>query len=230
MSRKKTRILIAEDHTIVRQGLSALINRQPDMQVVGEAKDGKEAVEKTKELRPDLVLMDIAMKHMNGLEATARIKKNGLEATARIKKMTPEVKVLVLTMYENEEYIFQILRAGASGYLLKEAATTDLISAIKAVNKGESYLSPSISKKVIEDYIRRAELGEKAGINDILSNREREVLQLIAEGHTYDEIASILCISKKTVETHRANIMDKLNIHDKVGLVKYAIRKGLIKL
>jgi two-component system response regulator NreC len=219
MNRKKTKVLIAEDHTIVRQGLSALINRQPDMAVVGEAGDGKEAVEKTKALCPDVVLMDIAMKHMNGLEATARIK-----------KMAPEVKVLVLTMYENEEYIFQILRAGASGYLLKEAAMNDLISAIKAVKKGESYLSPSISKKVIEDYIRRAELGEKATINDILSDREREILQLIAEGHTYDDIASILCISKKTVETHRANIMDKLNIHDKVGLVKYAIRKGLIKL
>ncbi|MFB0505258.1 MAG: response regulator [Thermodesulfobacteriota bacterium] len=219
MNRQKTRVLIAEDHTIVRQGLSALINRQPDMQVVGEAQDGKEAVEKTKELCPDVVLMDIAMKHMNGLEATARIK-----------KMAPEVKVLVLTMYENEEYIFQILRAGASGYLLKEAPMTDLIAAIKAVNSGESYLSPSISKKVIEDYIRRAELGEKSRINGILSAREREILQLIAEGHTYEEIASILCISKKTVETHRANIMDKLNIHDKVGLVKYALRKGLIKL
>lgn len=219
MNRKKMTVLIAEDHTVVRQGLSALINRQPDMQVIGEAGDGKEAVEKTKELCPDVVLMDIAMKHMNGLEATARIK-----------KMAPEVKVLVLTMYENEEYIFQILRAGASGYLLKEAAMNDLISAIKAVKKGESYLSPSISKKVIEDYIRRAELGEKATINDILSDREREILQLIAEGHTYDDIASILCISKKTVETHRANIMDKLNIHDKVGLVKYAIRKGLITL
>lgn len=219
MNRQKTRVLIAEDHTIVRQGLSALINRQPDMRVVGEAQDGKEAVEKTKELCPDVVLMDIAMKHMNGLEATARIK-----------KMVPEVKVLVLTMYENEEYIFQILRVGASGYLLKEAPMTELVAAIKAVNKGESYLSPSISKKVIEDYIRRAEMGEKSGIDDILSDREREILQLIAEGHTYDGIASILCISKKTVETHRANIMEKLNIHDKVGLVKYAIRKGLIRL
>ncbi len=219
MSRKKIKILIAEDHTIVRQGLSALINRQPDMRVVGESGDGKEAVEKTKELCPDVVLMDIAMKHMNGLEATARIK-----------KIAPDVKVLVLTMYENEEYIFQILRAGASGYLLKDAEMDDLISAVKAVYGGESYLSPSISKKVINDYIRRAELAEKEGAGDILSDREREVLQLIAEGHTYDEIASILCISKKTVETHRANIMEKLNIHDKVGLVKYAIRKGLIKL
>lgn len=219
MNRKKITVLIAEDHTIVRQGLCALINRQPDMRVIGESGDGKEAVEKTKRLCPDVVLMDIAMKHMNGLEATARIK-----------KIAPEVKVLVLTMYESEEYIFQILRAGASGYLLKDAAMSDLISAIKAVHRGESYLSPSISKKVIDDYIRRAELGEKAGINDPLSDREREILQLIAEGHTYDEIASELCISKKTVETHRANIMDKLNIHDKVGLVKYAIRKGLIKV
>lgn len=219
MNRKKIKVLIAEDHTIVRQGLSVLINRQPDMQVVSEAENGKEAIEKTKELRPDVVLMDIAMKNMNGVEATARIK-----------KMAQEVKVLVLTMYDNEEYIFQILRSGASGYLLKDAAMTDLISAIRAVNRGESYLSPSISKKVIEDYIRRAEMGEKKGTNDVLSDREKEILQLIAEGHTYDQIASILCISKKTVETHRANIMDKLNIHDKVGLVKYAIRKGLIKL
>ncbi len=219
MNRKKIRILIAEDHTIVRQGLGALINRQPDMRVVGEAENGKEAIKKAKELCPDVILMDIAMKNINGVEATARIK-----------KMALPVKVLVLTMYDNEEYIFQILRSGASGYLLKDAAMTDLISAIKAVHRGESYLSPSISKKVIEDYTRRAELGEKKGIDDILSGREREILQLIAEGHSYEEIASILCISKKTVETHRANIMDKLNIHDKVGLVKYAIRKGLIKL
>ncbi len=189
------------------------------MRVVGEAENGKEAIKKAKELCPDVILMDIAMKNINGVEATARIK-----------KMALPVKVLVLTMYDNEEYIFQILRSGASGYLLKDAAMTDLISAIKAVHRGESYLSPSISKKVIEDYIRRAELGEKKGIDDILSGREREILQLIAEGHSYEEIASILCISKKTVETHRANIMDKLNIHDKVGLVKYAIRKGLIKL
>ena len=216
---KKIRLLIAEDHTIVRQGLSALLRSEPDIEVIGEASDGLEAVETANRLIPDIVLMDVGMRNLNGLDATRKIK-----------KLFPQMKVLVLTMYDNEECIFQILKAGASGYLIKDSAMTDLVSAIRAVHQGDSYLSPSISKKVIEEYIRRAELGEKKSVDDLLSDREREILQLIAEGHSIPHIASSLCISKKTVEAHKTHIMEKLNIHDKVGLIKYAIRMGLTKL
>jgi len=216
---KKIRVLIAEDHTIVRQGLSALLNSEPDMEVAGEASDGLEAVAMAEKVVPDVVLMDIAMRNLNGLEATRKIKKR-----------FPLMKVLALTMYDNEEWIFQILKAGASGYLIKDSAMTDLVSAIRAICRGDSYLSPSISRKVIEDYIRRAESGEKKSAEDLLSSREREILQLIGEGHSVPQIASHLCISKKTAEAHKNHIMEKLNIHDKVGLIKYAIRTGLTKL
>lgn len=215
---KKIRVLLAEDHTIVRQGLVALLRSEPEIEVVGEASDGAEAVELAQKLIPDIVLMDIAMKHLNGLEATRKIK-----------KLFPHIKVLVLTMYENEEWIFQILKAGASGYLIKDSAMTDLVSALRAVHQGDSYLSPSISKKVIDEYIRKAEVGEGGRLDDLLSDREREVLQLIAEGNSIPQIASLLCISKKTAEAHKNHIMEKLNIHDKVGLVKYAIRMGLTR-
>ncbi len=216
---KKIRVLLAEDHTIVRQGIAALLGTESDMEVVGEASNGLEAIELAKKLVPDLVLMDIGMRHLNGLEATREIK-----------KLFPSMKVLVLTMYDNEEWIFQILRAGASGYLIKDSAMNDLTSALRAVYQGDSYLSPSISKKVIEEYIQKAELGEKKGIEDLLSGREREILQLMAEGNSIPQISSLLCISKKTVEAHKTHIMEKLNIHDKVGLIKYAIRTGLTKL
>jgi two-component system response regulator NreC len=216
---KKIRVLLAEDHTIVRQGISALLRSEPDIEVAGEASDGLEAVELAKKLLPDVVLMDIAMRNLNGLEATRKIK-----------KLLPHTKVLVLTMYDNEEWIFQILKGGASGYLIKDSAMTDLTSAIRAVHQGDSYLSPSISKKVIDEYIRKAEMGEKSGLENLLSGREREILQLIAEGHSVPQIASLLCISKKTVEAHKNHIMEKLNIRDKVGLIKYAIRTGLTKL
>ena len=216
---KKIRVLIAEDHTIVRQGLSALLRSESDIEVVGEASDGLEATEMAKKLIPDVVLMDIAMRNLNGLDATRTIK-----------RLFPSMKVLVLTMYDNEEIIFQILKAGASGYLIKDSAMTDLVSALHAIDQGESYLSPSISKKVIEEYIRRAELGERVTTNDLLSAREREILQLIAEGNSIPQIASHLCISKKTVEAHKAHIMEKLNIHDKAGLIKCAIRMGLTRL
>jgi len=216
---KKIRVLLAEDHTIVRQGISALLRSEPDIEVAGEAADGLEALELAKKLIPDVVLMDIAMRNLNGLEATRKIK-----------KLFPHTKVLVLTMYDNEEWIFQILKVGASGYLIKDSAMTELTSAIRAVHQGDSYLSPSISKKVIDEYIRKAEMGEKSGPEDVLSGREREILQLIAEGHSVPQIASLLCISKKTVEAHKNHIMEKLNIRDKVGLIKYAIRTGLTKL
>lgn len=219
MTLKKIRVLLAEDHTIVRQGICALLKSEPDLEVVGEASDGLEAIELAKKMIPDVVLMDIAMRNLNGLEATRKIK-----------KLFPHMKVLVLTMYENEEWIFQILKAGASGYLIKDSAMTDLTSAIRAIHQGDSYLSPSISKKVIDEYIRKAEIGEKNNVDDLLSNREREILQLIAEGDSVPKIASLLCISKKTVEAHKTHIMEKLNIRDKVGLIKYAIRTGLTKL
>jgi DNA-binding NarL/FixJ family response regulator len=215
---KKIRILLAEDHTIVRQGIAALLRAEGDMEVVGGASDGLEAIELAKKLIPDLVLMDIGMRHLNGLEATREIK-----------RLFPSMKVLVLTMYDDEEWIFQILKAGASGYLIKDSAMTDLTSALRAIYQGDSYLSPSISKKVIDEYIRKAELGEKRGVEDLLSCREREILQLMAEGNSIPQISSLLCISKKTVEAHKAHIMEKLNIHDKVGLIKYAIRTGLIR-
>jgi len=216
---QRIRVLIAEDHTIVRQGLSALLRGEADIEVVGEASDGAEATEMAKRLVPDVVLMDVAMKNLNGLDATRNIK-----------KLFPSTKVLVLTMYDNEEMIFQILKAGASGYLVKDSAMTDLVSAIRAIHQGDSYLSPSISKKVIEEYIRRAEQGETGSADDPLSGREREILQLMAEGNSIPQIADHLCISKKTVEAHKTHIMEKLKIHDKVGLIKYAIRTGLTKL
>ncbi|MCK5421600.1 MAG: response regulator transcription factor [Deltaproteobacteria bacterium] len=215
---KNIKVVIADDHTILRQGIKSLLDIQEGIEVMGEAKDGREAIKTIEELLPDVILMDIAMPGLNGLEATRRIKKK-----------FPKVKVVVLTMHANEEYIFQILNAGADGYLVKETAFQDLISAINAVHKGEAFMSPSISKKVMTDYIQRAQGEEKVGF-DTLTTREREILQLVAEGNSNKKIAEALFISPKTVETHRAHIMDKLNIHDRAGLIKYAIRKGMIIL
>ena len=215
---RKIKVVVADDHTILRQGIKALLDNQEGIEVVGEAKDGREAIKTIEELSPDVILMDIAMPGLNGLEATRRIKKK-----------FPKIKVVVLTMHANEEYIFQILNAGADGYLVKETAFQDLISAINAVHRGGAFMSPSISKKVMTDYIQRAQGEEKVGF-DTLTTREREILQLVAEGNSNKKIAEALFISPKTVETHRAHIMDKLNIHDRAGLIKYAIRKGMINL
>jgi len=212
----KIRVLLAEDHTIVRKGLRALLESEADIEVIGEAENGREAVAKVQQLLPDVVLMDITMPALNGLEATRQIKKR-----------FPGVKVLILTMHADEEYVFQILRAGASGYVVKKAAPTELVLAIEAIYRGDSFLSPSISRKVIEEYIRQAE-GVAKNSYDKLTNREREVLQLIAEGHSTPEIAELLHISPKTVRAHRAHLMDKLNIHSTAGLTRYAIRKGVI--
>jgi len=214
----KIKVLVADDHTILRQGIKALLENQEGIEVVGEAKDGREAIKVTEELLPDVIMMDIAMPGLNGLEATRRIKKK-----------FPKMKVLVLTMYANEEYIFQILNAGANGYLVKETAFQDLISAIKAVYRGESFMSPSISKKVVNGYIQHAREDKKKSC-EVLTPREREVLQLIAEGNSSKKIAAALFISPKTVETHRTHIMDKLNIHNRSGLIKYAIRKGMVDI
>jgi two-component system response regulator NreC len=211
----KIKVLVADDHTILRQGIKSLLANEEEIEVIGEAKNGREVLTIVEETLPDIILMDIAMPGLNGLEATRRIKKK-----------FPRMKVLVLTMYTNEEYIFQILNAGANGYLVKETAFQDLISAIKAVYKNEAFMSPSISKKVINSYIKRAQNEEETC--EMLTSREREILQLIAEGNSSKKIAELLFISPKTVETHRTHIMDKLNIHNRTGLVKYAIRKGIV--
>ena len=212
------KVLVADDHTILRQGIKALLDNQAGIEVIGEAKDGREALALVERLLPDVILMDIGMPGLNGLEATRRIKKK-----------FPGIKVLVLTMYTNEEYVFQILNAGANGYLVKETAFQDLISAIKAVYRDEAFMSPSISKKVINRYTQGVRKANDTTC-DILTTREREILQLIAEGSSSKKIAEALFISPKTVETHRTHIMDKLNIHNRTDLVKYAIRTGIVDI
>jgi two-component system response regulator NreC len=214
----KIRILLADDHTILREGIRSLLEDEPDMQVVGEAEDGIKAVKLAKELQPDIVLMDIAMPLLNGLEATQQIR-----------LCSPSVRVLILTMHENEEYIRRVLAAGASGYILKDAAARELLGAIRAVRRGESILSPAVTRLVIEDYLRWGDLAPKQP-SDNLTARERQVLQLIAEGYTNRQIAEILCLSIKTVQAHRAHIMSKLDLHDRSELVKYAIRKKIIEI
>ena len=214
----KIKVLLAEDHTIVRKGLRALLDRDIGIKIVGEAEDGREAVRKVEKLQPDVVVMDIAMPGLNGLEATRQIKKR-----------FPGIKIIILTVHSNEEYVLQTLRAGASGYLVKKAAPADLIEAIHSVYKGNSFLSPSISKTVIDEYIRQAETkSERDIIYEKLTNREREVFQLIIEGHKNREIANLLHVSIKTVETHKAHIMDKLNVSGTSELIRYCYDKGLI--
>jgi two-component system response regulator NreC len=214
----KIRVLLADDHPIVRTGLRALLADEPDIEVIAEAEDGREAVRLAEELQPAVALMDLSMPGLSGLEATRQIKHR-----------VPQVKVLILTRHTNEEYVLQILRAGASGYVVKNAAPAELVSAIRAVYRGDSFLSPAISRTVIEEYVRQAEAMVKDGYEQ-LTDREREVLQLIAEGHSSREIAERLTISENTVRTHRANLMDKLTIHSTAELTQYAIRKGLVGL
>jgi DNA-binding NarL/FixJ family response regulator len=211
-------VLVAEDHTIVRKGICSLIDGKADIQVVGEAEDGREAIEKAEALTPDVVLMDITMPHLNGLEATRQIKKR-----------CPQVKILALTMYTNEEYILQIIQAGASGYVIKQAAPAELISAIHAVCRGDTFLSPSVSKVIIDEYMKHRASSTSARYDE-LTDREREVLQLLAEGHSNRSIAEELNISIKTVGVHRTSIMKKLKCQSVSDLVKYALRKGIISL
>jgi two-component system response regulator NreC len=216
---KKVRLLVADDHKIFRQGIKKLLEEEPDLQVVGESADGRETVKKATELKPDIILMDIAMANLNGLEATKQIK-----------KVLPETKVIMLTMHKNEEYVLQSFQAGASGYILKEGAVEELVSAIRSIHQDKSFLSPTVSKTLVDAYLRKMETGKTETPFDLLTDREREVLQLIAEGYTNREVAKQLFISVKTVEAHRAHIMQKLNIHDIAKLVKYAIQKGLVDL
>jgi len=215
----KIKILLAEDHTIVRKGIRSLLDSEHDMEVVGEAENGREAVEKTAQLCPDIVLLDHTMPVLNGLEATRQIR-----------KFYPAVKLLILTMHTNEEYIFQYLQAGAAGYLVKQSAPTDLVAAIHAVYQGQSFLSPVISKTVIDEYLRQTATLHSHDSDDKLTPREREVLQLLAEGCSNRKIAEQLQLSVKTVGVHRLNLMEKLDIHDITELTKYAIRKGMIGL
>ncbi|MDR7522252.1 MAG: response regulator transcription factor [Armatimonadota bacterium] len=216
---KKIRVLIVDDHAIVREGVRMILSAHPEIQVVGEAGTGEQAVAMAQTLRPDVVIMDISMPGMNGIEATQQIR-------ARV----PETSVLALTMHEDDHYVFQLLRAGASGYVLKRAAATDLVDAVRAASRGEAFLYPSVAKSVVQDYLRRLERGEaERKPYDGLTEREREVLTLIADGHTNQEIANRLFISIKTVQTHRAHIFEKLGLHDRTELVRYAIRVGLIE-
>jgi two-component system response regulator NreC len=214
----KIRILLADDHTIVRKGIRLLLDREPSFEVVGEADNGREAVDKTLALQPDIVLLDHTMPLLNGLEALRQIK-----------KALPGTRVIILTMHTNEEYIFQFLQAGAEGYLVKQTAPTDLVEAIRAVHAGQSFLSPAVSRAVIDEYVRQA-APAKVNSLDKLTEREREVLQLLAEGYTAQEIASQLHISVKTVGVHRMNLMQKLEISNTAELIKFALRKGIISL
>ncbi len=213
------RVLIADDHTIVRQGLRALLEAQPDIRVVGEAGDGAEAVHLARAMRPAVVVMDITMPVMDGLAATRAIKRD-----------TPEVQVLILTMHESDEHFFRVLQAGASGYVLKQAAASDLIAAIRAVARGEVFLYPSVARKLVSDYLSRAKAGEAPDVYEQLTAREREVLVLIAEGLSNREIARRLTLSLSTVQTHYSHILEKLGLHNRAELIKYAIRRGLIDL
>jgi two-component system, NarL family, response regulator NreC len=214
----KIHILIADDHTLLRNGICAILKDEQDMLIVGEANDGREAVRLADQLKPNVVLMDIAMPLLNGLEATRQIKREH-----------PEINVLVLTMYDNEEYFRKMLEVGASGYIIKRAAATELVSAIRAVYNGEAVLSPAITRLLLEDYLNHDLRNEKDDPN-ALSSREREVLQLIAEGKTSREIAEILNLSVKTVQSHRTSLMQKLDLHDRGELIKYAIQKKIIEL
>jgi two-component system response regulator NreC len=215
---RRVRVFIADDHVLVRDGLRALLERRGDMEVVGEAGDGLKAAEGIEETRPDLVLMDIAMPGLNGVDVTRRIAKS-----------LPRTKILVLSQYDDQEYVLSLLKAGASGYVLKVSPAAELIAAIEGVLRGETVLNPTVAGRVVEGY--RGARGERERLPEppALTAREREVLQLVAEGYTYVEIAARLGISPKTVETHRANIGAKLDIRDLPGLVRYAIRKGMVK-
>lgn len=212
---KPIRILLADDHTLVRAGFRSLLEHLPGVKVIAEAADGREALRLVEAERPDVVFMDISMPGMRGLEAAARVTKE-----------YPNTRVVMLSMNAAEEYVLEALRFGASGYLLKNADTTELELALKAVLRGETYLSPAVSKHVVADYRRR--VGTEPGPVERLTPRQREVWQLIAEGHSTKEIARKLNVSVKTIETHRMQLMNQLDVHDVAGLVRYAIRVGLV--
>lgn len=214
----KIRIVLADDHTVVRQGVQSLLQQDKSIDVVGEAENGQEAVLVAKKTLPDVVLLDLSMPILNGVQATRQIR-----------KFNPKIKILVLSMYKDEEYVRAVFHAGAAGYLLKQTSGSDLITAIKEVNRGNAYLSPSIAKYLVSDYREIVKGGKSARKRTGLTPRESEVLQLIAEGNSNKKIAEQLFISIKTVETHRQKIMDVLKIHDVAGLTRYAIAKRIIE-
>jgi DNA-binding NarL/FixJ family response regulator len=213
----RIRILVADDHALVREGIVALLRRHDDVEVVAEAQDGKETVQKAAKLKPDLILLDIAMPGLGGLEATLEIKKTH-----------PNIRILVLSQYDDKEYVSRLLKAGVSGYILKHAVGTDLISAIRAVARGEFYLFPAITSSLVDEFLSRKD----AAVEDPyerLTDREKQVLKLIADGLTHKEVAGLLDISVKTVIAHYTNVQEKLDIRARAGLIKFAIRRGIIK-
>jgi len=209
---KRIRILLADDHAVVRQGFKMILGAQSDMEIVGEAGNGREAVELAESLKPDIVVMDVAMPELNGIEATRRLSTS-----------SPHTRVVALSMHKDNVYVREILRAGARGYLLKDSVAADVVNAIRAVARGESYLSPAVSNAVLDDYRKHV-----TNPIDLLSSREREVLQMLAEGKTNKEIAVVLNLSVYTVDAHRGRIMEKLNVHSINELVRFAVRNGLI--
>lgn len=213
----KIRIVLGDDHTLVRQGVRKILEDQPDWTVVDEASDGREAVRKTLEAKPDVAIFDIAMPVLNGMEATRQVARRA-----------PDVRVLILSMHADEAYVVQGLQAGAKGYLLKDSADVDLVDAVTAVASGKSFFSPAVASVMLDDYVRH--LSEKGVVDryQLLSEREREVLQLVAEGRSNKETAELLCLSPATVETHRSNILQKLDVHNTAELVLFAVRRGVI--
>ena len=210
-------ILLADDHSVMRTGLRLVLERQPDFAVVGEASDGREAVALTEQHRPEVVVMDVTMPNLNGIEAARQIS-----------AAQPDTGIVMLSMHSDEAYVLRALKAGARGYLLKESAESDLIAAIRAVNAGKAFFSPAVSRMLVEDYVRQLQDREIEDSYELLTTREREILQLIAEGRSNKEIANILNLSLYTIETHRGNLMEKLNLHTVPELILYAVRKGVI--
>jgi DNA-binding NarL/FixJ family response regulator len=212
----KTRILIADDHAIVRQGVRLILDRQADMEVVAEAGDGAEAVRLAQEVRPDLTVLDVSMPRLTGIQAAGQLS-----------RLVPDVRILMLSMHDNEQYFFEALRVGASGYVLKSAIDLDLLEGCRAAMRGEPFFYAGAIRALVRDHLDRARQGEQLS-GDPLSDRELEVVKLIAEGHTSRQIAGLLFISERTVERHRENILEKLDMRDRVELTRYAIRRGLI--
>jgi len=211
------RILLADDHTIIRSGLKLLLEQQPDFKVIAEANDGREAVQSVAANHPDVAVLDIGMPHLNGIEATRQII-----------SLEPAVQVVILSMHSDEGYVLRALKAGARAFILKNSAESDLIRAIRTVNEGKSFLSPAISKLLLADYVRQVQEKSVEDSYELLTTREREVLQLLAEGKSNKDVAGILNLSLHTVETHRGNILQKLNLHGTPELILYAVRKGII--
>ncbi len=217
MEGNKISVLLADDHAVVRAGLRLIVDSQPDMMVVGEASNGLEAIQKADELQPDVVVMDISMPNLGGLEATRRIR-----------RQPDNAQVLMLTMHDSEQFFFQAIQAGASGYVTKSAPEWELLTAIRSVSQGNCYLNASVTTLLVSDYLERVKRGERGQPHDVLTDREREILNLVAAGHSNREIAQILNISEHTVHNHRARLMEKLGVHNRLELLKYALRQGIV--